>query len=240
MKQNVTTPRWLFYLLGCILLAAMAGGIFDFIHRWHSRGDSFAQAEGNLLTFIAAGFFVMVTLIYIAYTRRSLETAEAAIQLQREQWEHIVKVRPRIRLIEGINGHLWYIEKSEMSQVEEIGRFPEVGCVVWNYGQQSLLEDIIVSREDRVEFVEDSCRMIKPNTEETFDISRAIGILLAPPASEGRNVLQNLPDANTKLKLIVCYTDWLHERKKSDPLKFELEFTQTATKEEMFKIKICD
>jgi hypothetical protein len=244
VKESIRTPKWLFYALGSVILCALVIGVFDFIHRWHVRGDAFAQAEGNLLTFIAAGCSVLVTLIYIFYTRRSLETAEAAIQLQREQWDHIVRVKPQIRLIEGIDGRLWYVENSEKGQNELIGRFPEITCVIWNHGQQSLfVEEIRVSREDwdnaRI-LVEDSCKMLKPHTEETFDISRAVGELLAPLADPRSNVLRALPDIKTKLNLVVHYTDWLRQSQGSKPLYFELEFTQTVSKEDMFKINICN
>jgi hypothetical protein len=76
-------------ILACIALTLL------FLITWHRRGDTYALALGALLSFFASVITASVTLTYLHVSRRSLAAAEAAIALQREQWESRLIVQPR-------------------------------------------------------------------------------------------------------------------------------------------------
>lgn len=97
-RMIVTQLRLRFLLALVLLLLAGCTLTADFLWKWHVRGDSYAVAFGSLLGFFAALITAMVTLTYLHVSRRSLAAAEAAIQLQREQWEARLTVKPRFWL----------------------------------------------------------------------------------------------------------------------------------------------
>jgi hypothetical protein len=82
-----------------VLLVIFAGLTAAFLFEWQRGGDLHAQAFGNLLCFFAASITAVVTLVYLHISRRSLATAESAIDLQREQWEMRMTVKPRFWLV---------------------------------------------------------------------------------------------------------------------------------------------
>lgn len=85
--------RFLVALLALVLLCLALTLLF--LVAWHRRGDTFALALGALLSFFASVITASVTLTYLHVSRRSLAAAEAAIALQREQWEARLTVQPR-------------------------------------------------------------------------------------------------------------------------------------------------
>ena len=85
--------RFLIALVGLALVCLALTVLF--LMAWHRRGDTFALALGALLSFFASVITAMVTLTYLHVSRRSLAAAEAAIALQREQWESRMTVQPR-------------------------------------------------------------------------------------------------------------------------------------------------
>jgi uncharacterized membrane protein len=85
--------RFLGALLALILTTLALTLVF--LIAWHRRGDTFALAFGALLSFFASVITAAVTLTYLHVSRRSLAAAEAAIALQREQWEARLTVQPR-------------------------------------------------------------------------------------------------------------------------------------------------
>ncbi len=91
----ILTQLRLRFLALVALVLICVGLTVLFLLAWHRRGDTFALAFGALLSFFAAVTTAMVTLTYLHVSRRSLAAAEAAIALQREQWEARMTVQPR-------------------------------------------------------------------------------------------------------------------------------------------------
>ena len=85
--------RFLVALVALVLLCCAL--TLAFLFEWHRRGDTFALAFGALLSFFASVITAAVTLTYLHVSRRSLAAAEAAIALQREQWDARLMVQPR-------------------------------------------------------------------------------------------------------------------------------------------------
>src|ERR1700691_5282676 len=96
LARMVVTQLRLRFLIALVGLAVLCLGLtILFMTAWHRRGDTFALALGALLSFFASVITAMVTLTYLHVSRRSLAAAEAAIALQREQWEARITVQPR-------------------------------------------------------------------------------------------------------------------------------------------------
>jgi len=147
------TPAWLFVAIAIFVLSTTAIGAIDFVHRWHIHGDSFAQAEGTLLTFIAASVSVLVTLAFIYLTRRSVEVAqnaivlqrqslsvaENAIELERQKWDSQLRVEPRFWLALSNDSDrscpVYYGQGPSGAPITDWA--PQIMCYVWNPGQQS-------------------------------------------------------------------------------------------------------
>src|SRR5579872_4130914 len=95
MRMLVTQLRLRFLLALMVLVLTCAALTGVFLLGWHKRGDTFALALGALLSFFASVITAGVTLTYLHVSRRSLAAAEAAIALQREQWQARITVQPR-------------------------------------------------------------------------------------------------------------------------------------------------
>ena len=100
LKRVILTEmrlRFLMWLAALVLFFLVLSAIF--FYEWHRYGDVHAEAFGSLLTFFASIVTATVTLVYLHVTRRSLAAAEAAIQLQREQWQMRMTVKPRFWVV---------------------------------------------------------------------------------------------------------------------------------------------
>jgi uncharacterized membrane protein len=95
VRMLVTQLRLRFLIAFVILILTCAALTIVFLLAWHRRGDTYALAFGALLSFFASVITAAVTLTYLHVSRRSLAAAEAAIALQREQWEARLTVQPR-------------------------------------------------------------------------------------------------------------------------------------------------
>jgi uncharacterized membrane protein len=96
LARMVVTQLRLRFLIALLALALLCIALtLLFLIAWHRRGDTYALALGALLSFFASVITAMVTLTYLHVSRRSLAAAEAAIALQREQWEARLTVQPR-------------------------------------------------------------------------------------------------------------------------------------------------
>jgi len=141
LNRLTKSPTWLFVAIAAIVLIGMCAGVADFASRWHARGDSFAQAEGMLLAFIAACASVLVTLGFIYLTRRSVEAAQDAIRLEREKWELQLKVEPRMWLSHSGNFtkavRIDVIRRGNAANMPQPQTAQQIVCYVWNPSQQS-------------------------------------------------------------------------------------------------------
>lgn len=96
LTRLVLTQLRFRFLMGLLALTLVCGVLtILFLVDWREHGDTSAMALGALLTFFASVITAMVTLTYLHVSRRSLAAAEAAIALQREQWEARLTVQPR-------------------------------------------------------------------------------------------------------------------------------------------------
>lgn len=96
LARMIVTQLRLRFLIALVALTLLCGVlVLIFFVEWHRRGDTFALALGALFTFFASVITALVTLTYLHVSRRSLAAAEAAIALQREQWQARITVQPR-------------------------------------------------------------------------------------------------------------------------------------------------
>jgi len=96
LARLILTQLRLRFLLAFVALLLLCGALtLVFVLAWHRRGDTYALALGALLSFFASVITALVTLTYLHVSRRSLAAAEAAIALQREQWQARITVQPR-------------------------------------------------------------------------------------------------------------------------------------------------
>jgi uncharacterized membrane protein len=96
LARMMITQLRLRFLIAVVVLALICAGLTVlFLEAWHRHGDTYALALGALLSFFASIVTAMVTLTYLHVSRRSLAAAEAAIALQREQWDARITVQPR-------------------------------------------------------------------------------------------------------------------------------------------------
>lgn len=95
VRMLLTQLRLRFLIALIVLILTCAALTIVFLLAWHRRGDTYALAFGALLSFFASVITAAVTLTYLHVSRRSLAAAEAAIALQREQWEARLTVQPR-------------------------------------------------------------------------------------------------------------------------------------------------
>jgi hypothetical protein len=133
-----------------VLCFGWAALTIDFLWKWHRHGDAYAQAFGSLLAFFASIITAAVTLTYLHVSRRSLAAAEAAIQLQRDQWESRLTVKPRFWMgVQSDQHHkamnITYRRDVSDAYHKDAGRhfydslpWPHVAVDVWNDGERSL------------------------------------------------------------------------------------------------------
>ncbi len=96
LTRMVVTQLRLRFLVALVAFVLLCFALtLVFLLAWHRRGDTFALAFGALLSFFASVITAAVTLTYLHVSRRSLAAAEAAIALQREQWDLRLTVQPR-------------------------------------------------------------------------------------------------------------------------------------------------
>lgn len=193
-----------------------------FLWTWHLRGDSHAEALGTLLNFFGSVITAAVTLVYLHVSRRSLATAEAAIELQREQWETRMTVKPRFWVMpQQNNKHIdityrhdiadGYQKGSRSHYYYETLRVPEYVVDVWNDGERSMRlssykvwvrdEENISISGSLVGFV------IPPNELRAFPITKELVALLFR-RREFQERFERTPCPETALGLRVYYSDW--------------------------------
>lgn len=195
----------------------MLGGIYDFIHRWRMRGDTFAQAEGGLLTFIAACCSVLITLIYVYYTRRSLEAAEEATALQREQWEQRISVKPMFWLELEENG-LFYLGDPEPARQREFINCQQFFITAWNRGEQSiLLTEVTVHLHGGRRSIVPLRSVIEPNAVSAIDVTRAIvNALCVQGAETVQEFVKKMDRSQYGLTITTSYSDWRGDNIEAD------------------------
>jgi uncharacterized membrane protein len=221
-RMIVTQLRLRFLIALVILTLLCATLVLVFFVEWHRRGDTFALALGALFTFFASIITAVVTLTYLHVSRRSLAAAEAAIALQREQWQARITVQPRFWM--GIHA-----EASDRFAPRPIAvtyrrdrpgsgdhyydtvSWPQVLVDVWNDGERSFRlggyrlwlrdEEHLAIERPLSGFV------VPPNELRTFPVTHEI-IALSARQREFQERYERLPCEESFLGLRLIYSDW--------------------------------
>lgn len=199
-----------------------------FLYEWHQHGDVHAEAFGSLLTFFAAIITAAVTLVYLHLTRRSLAAAEAAIQLQHEQWQMRIKVEPRFWIVEQAHDPAAKVREKTVTYRKDMAsryrkesshgsfyydsmNWPFYAVDVWNDGERSMRissyriwardEESIYITRPVVGFV------VPPNELRSFPITEEMIAL----AFRGRTFMERyerMPCEETVVGMRLLYSDW--------------------------------
>lgn len=225
-----------FFALIIVIFLALG---YSFFPIWRGKGNNDAQAYAAFLSYVATATTVLVTLIYVYFTRESLLAAKSAVDLQREQWQRSTATEPRFwiekKRIEGS----FALGQTSTGALDEF-RFEDFDCVIWNYSDKSIL----VSRINLTPTDGEDSRhiavqqVVRPHTVERFRIGLDLLQLYVPDiTSSSRGVLEayivlsayasQLGQKNILLSL--DYSDWMHRDTKSETLDFSI---RKATQEE--------
>jgi len=206
-----------------VLCFGWAALTIDFLWKWHRHGDAYAQAFGSLLAFFASIITAAVTLTYLHVSRRSLAAAEAAIQLQRDQWESRLTVKPRFWMgVQSDQHHkamnITYRRDVSDAYHKDAGRhfydslpWPHVAVDVWNDGERSLRiasyrlwikdEDHLAIERPLAGFV------VPPNELRAFPITEDL-IALSFRQRTCNERYERPPCDETVVGLRLFYSDW--------------------------------
>ncbi len=229
LKRVILTEmrlRFLMWLAALVLFFLVLSAIF--FYEWHRYGDVHAEAFGSLLTFFASIVTATVTLVYLHVTRRSLAAAEAAIQLQREQWQMRMTVKPRFWVVkQALDPAAKIREKTVTYRKDMASRYrkesahgsfyydsmnwPFYGVDVWNDGERSMRisdykmwirdEESISITRPVVGFV------IPPNELRSFSVTEEL-IALAFRGRSFTERYERMPCEETVVGLRLLFSDW--------------------------------
>lgn len=182
---------------------------------WKCFGKGEAQTYGAFLSFAASAITALITLIYVFYTRRSLETADAAIKLQHQQWEQRVDVVPKfwIPLEQPISA------KNKSLRFLDNIKYPQFSCVIWNYSEQSMLvrgiqiKDVTNGEQPEARFLPVD-EVVKPHETLQKDIEYDLFTFLCNPDAAHCEQLR-LADSAKVLKMEIFYVDWRGDHRSS-------------------------
>lgn len=225
-------PLRMRFLMALVLLAVVWAVLTgEFLWEWRHEGDVHAQALGSLLSFFASIITAAVTLVYLHLTRRSLAAAEAAIQLQREQWETRMTVKPRFWLMNqasepGPNGKphtavaVTYRKDVAEHYRKDPGHghhyytsmsWPLFGVDVWNDGERSMRVSsyrVWVRDEEGIHITRPLVGfVVPPNELRSFPVTEEL-IALAFRRRAFEERYERAPCADTVVGLRLYYSDW--------------------------------
>jgi hypothetical protein len=226
-KHLVVTQIRIRFLLAVLIVMVLLLTA-SFLFEWREHGDVHAAAFGSLLSFFAAITTAIVTLFYVHLSRQSLAAAETAIQMQREQWQMRMTVKPRFWIVKPAHdptakmrdkavtyrkdmASRYRKESSQSSFYYDAMNWPLCAVEVWNDGERSMRissyklwvrdeESISISRPV-VGFV------VPPNELRSFAITEEMIAL----AFRGRTFMERYersPCEETVVGLRLLYSDW--------------------------------
>lgn len=224
LKRILLSQLRVRFLVGlCSLLLGYFLLITAFFWVWKRQGDAHAEVFGILLNFSGSIVTAAVTLVYLHVSRRSLATAEAATELQREEWRMRMTVKPRFWLVPQPNGKpvsITYRRDEPDGYRKDSPRvhyhydtltWPEYVVDVWNDGERSMRlssyklwvkdEENISTSGELVGFV------VPPNELRVFPVTKEIVSLLFR-RREFEQRYERTPCAETVLGLRLYYSDW--------------------------------
>ncbi|MGA7521418.1 MAG: hypothetical protein WBW84_02995 [Acidobacteriaceae bacterium] len=224
---NQLRLRFMMALLALTLVCGVLTIVF--LVDWHQHGDTFAMALGALLTFFASVITAIVTLTYLHVSRRSLAAAEAAIALQREQWEARITVKPRFWM--GIRSEatdrfahrpLTITYRRDRAQDGQFYydsvTWPQIIVDVWNDGERSFRlagYRLWVSDEAHLAIERSlSGFVVPPNELRSFPVTEEL-IALTVRQRHFQERYERLPCEETTLGLRLQYSDWREDNRSS-------------------------
>ncbi len=230
LTRLVLTQLRLRFLMALLALMLVCGVLTVlFLVDWHERGDTFAMALGALLTFFASVITAVVTLTYLHVSRRSLAAAEAAIALQREQWEARMTVQPRFWM--GIRtestdrfAHRPLTITYRRDRAQD-GQFyydsvtwPQIIVDVWNDGERSfrLAGYRLWVRDEEHLAIERSLSgfVVPPNELQSFPVTEQV-IALTVRQRQFQERYERPPCEESHLGLRLQYSDWREDDRSS-------------------------
>ncbi len=219
--------RFLIALVGLAMLCLALTVLF--LAAWHRRGDTFALALGALLSFFASVITAGVTLTYLHVSRRSLAAAEAAIALQREQWESRITVQPRFWM--GIRSETadrfahrplsvtYRRDRPDKSEhYYDTIEWPQVVVDVWNDGERSyrLSGYRLWIREENHLALERTLSgfVVPPNELRSFPVTPEL-IALSVRQRQFKERYERPPCEESIIGLRLHYSDWRDDNRSS-------------------------
>lgn len=227
-RAMLTELRFRFLLILGLLVLVFLILTAIFFYEWRSHGDVHAEAFGSLLTFFAAIVTAAVTLGYLHITRRSLAAAEAAIQLQREQWQMRMTVKPRFWIVkQALDPAAKVREKTVTYRKDMATRYrkesshgsfyydtmswPFHAVDVWNDGERSMRISsytIWVRGEENISITRPVVGfVVPPNELRSFAVTDEM-IALAFRGRAFMERYERMPCEETVVGLRLMYSDW--------------------------------
>lgn len=230
LARMVVTQLRLRFLIALVGLAVICLALtIVFVMAWHRRGDAFALALGALLSFFASVITAMVTLTYLHVSRRSLAAAEAAIALQREQWEARITVQPRfwMGIREETADRFAHPPLSITYRRDRAGNgqhsydtvnWPQVMVDVWNDGERSyrLSGYRLWIRDEEGLAIERSLSgfVVPPNELRSFPVTQDL-VALSVRQRQFAQRYERLPCEESVIGVRLRYSDWREDDRPS-------------------------
>ena len=234
-RHRLLTRMWLTqlrlrFLLALVVLVGVCCALAVlFLVAWHRRGDTFAVALGALLSFFASVIMAVVTLTYLHVSRRSLAAAEAAIALQREQWEARITVQPRFWM--GIRPEssdrfaprpltiTYRHDRPEQHHpYYDSVTWPQIVVDVWNDGERSfrLAGYRLWVRDEEQLAIERplSGFIVPPNELRSFPVTQEL-VALSVRQRQFQERYERLPCEESVIGLRLDYSDWREDHRSS-------------------------
>ena len=234
LARLMLTQLRLRFLLAFVALLLLCGALtLAFMLAWHRRGDTYALALGALLSFFASVITALVTLTYLHVSRRSLAAAEAAIALQREQWQARITVQPRfwmgIRSEAGTRLDARFAARPLTityrrdradggASFYDTVAWPQIAVDVWNDGERSFRlagyrlwvrsEEHLAIERQLPGFI------VPPNELRSFPVTQEL-IALTVRQRQFAERYERPPAEETTVGLRLFYSDWRDDNRSS-------------------------
>jgi len=228
-RMLITQLRLRFLVAFIALILLCAALTLLFLVDWRRYGNSYALVLGALFSFFASVITAAVTLTYLHVSRRSLAAAEAAIALQREQWEARLTVQPRFWL--GIRTEstdrftsrpltvTYRRDRADGGQYfYDTVAWPQIVVDVWNDAERSfrLSGYRLWVRDEAHLAIERSLSgfVVPPNELRSFPVTQEL-IALSARQRQFQERYERPPCEESVIGLRLSYSDWRDDDRSS-------------------------